>query len=111
MRHRSGARATLTRTDYPNLPAWRRRAHYFDGVIAGLKNSTPGFALVRRRRGRLGIVPYMDVVYRRAHERQPYVHTRFVFYRTFTLILAVSSTRGQRRAAARLVRSLGPPKR
>jgi hypothetical protein len=111
LRHRSGARAVLTRTNFPNRPAWRRRAHYFDDVVAGIKANTAGFALHRRKRGRLKKIPYLDVVYRREHDSRPLVHTRFLFYRTFTLILTASSSPAGRRSAARLVRSLGPPKR
>lgn len=111
--HRSGeARAVLTRTNYPNRAAWRRkrRGQYFDDVVAGLEKSTPGFALVRRRAGKLGRIPYLDVIYRRRHEQRPRVYTRFLFYRTFTLILGAASTRAGRRQAARLIRSLAPPK-
>lgn len=111
-RHGSGsAVAVLTRSNHPNLPAWRTQAHYFDDVVAGLRAATAGFKLVSRRQGRVGTsrkVPFLDVTYRRRHPSAPHVATRFLFYRTFTLILAVASDAARRRSAAAVAQSLAP---
>lgn len=106
--HRSGgAVGVITRIDFPNMSAWRGQRHYFDDVIAGVREATPGFALIRQVRTRQQRLPVLELHYRRDHPVRPFVITRFLFWRTLTVVLTISSTRKLRRASAALASTFG----
>ena len=109
----SGGRVVITRADYPNRGAWRQRAAFFEQVEDGLQASTPGYARLHRRQVRLDRVPAMDLVFRRrAGDQTEVVHMRFLFFRRYTLTLALVAParvhRRHRRAYRKLVESFVP---
>lgn len=88
---RSGALVAVSRIDYPNLSAWRQRTReaYYDAIVAGIEESTPGYALMERRASMQGQVPALDVIHGRGGERDEVVLMRFLFFRRYALALAV----------------------
>lgn len=89
----------VTRAAYPNRRAWRRDQTFFDQVEAGFVAA--GMHRDRRKIRRLGRVPAMDLELSDPHGR---VAVRILFFRTFSLILAIRTDRHRRsRRAARTV--------
>jgi hypothetical protein len=110
----SDAALAISRVDYPNPDAWRNRQPFFDEVENGLAAATAGFERLHRRVHRLGRVPAMDLFFRHRGpgDGDEIVLMRFLFFRTYSMTLALSlpagDYRASRRALAALVDSFQP---
>jgi len=86
---RRGQVLALTRIAYPNPR--RQKSAFHNSVEAGLRAAARNYRRLRRRNTRIERVPVMDVVFQRgARNHREVVFTRFIFFRTFTLVLSVS---------------------
>jgi hypothetical protein len=112
---RSGALLAVSRIEYPNAAAWRQRTRdaYYDTIVAGIENSTPGYLLMERGASMQGPVPALDLVYRRGDARNhEVVVLRFLFFRRYALALALAvperAYRGHKRALRAVQQSFSP---
>jgi hypothetical protein len=106
--------ASLTRIDAAPAGAWLARDDFFAGVERGLAAEVDGYTRARRRIGRLGRVPFMDIWYR---FRSPAgelrgVAMRMLFFRHYVLTLAIeapaTALRRERRPVRRALDSFRP---
>jgi hypothetical protein len=103
----SGARLAITRVDYPNPAAWQQEAAFFEQVEDGVRAAAPGYARLHRRQLRLGRVPAMDLSFRRrTGDGAEVVHMRFLFFRRYTLALALAAPARAHRRHGREHRAL-----
>jgi hypothetical protein len=102
-RARDGALMVVTRLDFPNRDAWRRKKPFFDQVERGVREESRSYRRIRQRRHRLGRVPAMDLEFSRASDSHPAVVMRFVFFRHYTLVLSLGAAGEDRRRALRAV--------
>lgn len=104
---RSGARLAITRVDYPNPGAWRQKDAFFEEVEDGVREAAPGYTRLHRQRRRLGKVPAMDLFFRRrTGDGTQVVLLRFLFFRRYTLALALASPARAYRRHGRAHRAL-----
>lgn len=106
-----GQALAVTRVRYPNPR--RTREEYRDQVVAGIRAATRDFTKLTRRDRTLATVPVTDVVFRhRTDSGARVTSVRFLFFRTFTVMLTVTGPadghRRSRRATAALVSSFQP---
>lgn len=105
---------TITRIDSSNYAAWRGRRSFFTGVEQGVIDAAPGYRALRKRRGKLGRVPHLDLwfEYQPADSEPLAVAMRFVFFRRYTLVLAIDTPaeryRKQRARLRQLTKSFKP---
>lgn len=107
----TGQALAVTRVAYPNRH--RKDKAYRDQVVAGLAAATRDYKQLSRRDRTLSTVPVTDVVFRhRAASGVRVTSVRFLFFRTFTLILTVAGpAEGHdraKRATAALLSSFQP---
>lgn len=109
------ASLAVSRTDYPNMGAWRKatREAYFDDVEHGLSEHVSQYQRLWRKTSTLDTVPTLDLVFRRTGEHgQDVLFMRFLCFRRYTLTLAVSlperDYKRHRRALERVLRSFKP---
>ncbi len=104
----------VTRIGYPNRAVRRDRARFFAQVEEGLRKTTPGYARMTRKQRRFAHVQVLDLSFRHtpAGRDDEVIAVRFLFFRTFSLSLAVASKarryRRQRRSTAALIGSFRP---
>jgi hypothetical protein len=104
----------VTRIDGPTSDAWRGRRSFFDAVEKGVRDSADSFKSLRRRRGKAGRVPTLDLwfQYRATDGADVTVAMRFLFFRRYTLSLAIDTPakrfRKHRRAVRKLTKSFKP---
>ena len=101
----TGRTLVVVRMDYPNPDAWRGRRSFFDAVEAGFRSACVGYRRLRVHRGRLQRVPVLDLAFSRERDgaRQT-VQVRALFFRTYSLVLVITSP-GSRRHALRELRA------
>lgn len=102
------ATVTVLRVNFGNRGAWRGDKQFFSNVEKGVVGSTPGIRSVKRSRGKVGIVPHLDLRFLRQSKESPHASMRFLFFRRYTLIATVTGTRASKRTAARVVKSFKP---
>ncbi len=106
-----GRALAVTRVAYPNP---RRRDHdYQKQIEAGVEAAARGYHRLSHKVSRAGYVVVIDVTYRRDTDGgREVVASRFLLFRTFTLVLSVAmparTWRHQRRPTQKLVRSFVP---
>ncbi len=106
-----GRALAVARVDYPNPR--RRDRDYQKQIEAGAEAAARGYHRLSHKVSRAGYVVVIDVTYRRdTDDGREVVASRFLLYRTFTLVLSVATPadkwRHQRRATKRLVGSFVP---
>ena len=106
-----GRALAVARVAYPNPR--RRDRDYQKQIEAGVEAAARGYHRLSHKISRAGYVVVIDVTYRRdTDDGREVVASRFLLFRTFTLILSVTtparSWRHQRRATQRLLRSFVP---
>jgi len=105
---------SITRINSSNHAAWRGKRSFFAGVETGVRSNAPGYRALKKRRGRLGRVPHLDLIfeYDADGDTKITVAMRFVFFRRYTLVLAVDTParryRKHRRAVRKLTKSFKP---
>ncbi len=103
----------VSRVNFPNPMAWRSERQFFRVVEQGVRSAAPGYKRLRRKRRRLSRVPTLDLVFEqdRAGSREV-VAMRLLFFRRYTLTLAISQPRRtykrRRRATRKLLESFKP---
>lgn len=107
----TGQALALTRVAYPNRH--RKDEAYRNQVVAGLAAATRDYKQLSRRDRTVSTVPVTDVVFRhRASTGARVTSVRFLFFRTFTLILTVAGPADgherTRRTTAALISSFQP---
>lgn len=110
---RSGALLAITRMNLDNPRAWRDDGDFFAEVEAGIEDTSPRYQRFHRRQQRVNKVPALDLGFRRDSERgREVVLMRFLFFRRYTLALALRvparAYRRHERAFRTLVTSLAP---
>src|SRR5690606_25860846 len=101
-----GARLVVTRTDHPNRAARRGDRDFFAEVERGLARSVPDYRRHKSKTFKLGSVPALDLWFHRNRGRQrQLIAMRFLFFRRFTLALAVSSAPSRRPVLGRAERA------
>jgi hypothetical protein len=102
----------LTRIDLPGRAAWRGDQAFLDSIEAGVSGHTAGYHRASRKLSKQGQVPVMDLRYARDDGGgMTEVATRFVFYRTYALVLAIERAPGDRaleRQVDRMLASFEP---
>lgn len=104
----------VTRVDYPNRAAGRDPSTFFAQVEAGLQRSSPGYTRLARKQRRFAHVRVLDLTFRHspAQRDAEVMAIRFLFFRTFSLSLAVagkaSRYRRQRRSTQAILASFRP---
>ena len=94
--------------------AWRKRKSFFDGVVKGVRAGAKGYQQLRKRRGKAGRVPTLDLwfSYEAADGAEVVVAMRFLFFRAYALSLAIETPKArwnkQRRAVKKLARTFKP---
>lgn len=106
------ATLAVSRVEVANFRAWRRKAAFFDEVEAGVEAAYPGYRRTQREQQRLGRVPALDLAYRERGGQRRLLRLRFLFFRRYTLALALrmparTHARHERRLQA-LVDSFAP---
>jgi hypothetical protein len=85
------------------------RPRMVDEVERGVERVTPGYKRLRRTLSMNGIVPVLDLAYRRAAGETA---SRFLFFRRHTIVLSIGleadAPRAVRRAAEAMVKSFVP---
>jgi len=82
----------ITRANFPNIPAWRKKQAFFTAVEAGFAEASDDYRRLHLRRRHLGRVPVMDLRFerQRAGQRET-AFVRLLFFRTYSLTLTVVS--------------------
>ncbi len=99
----------VSRVEYPNLDAWRRRTRkaYYSEIEKGIKTSVDGYKRLRQNTTRLGRVPALDLTFRhRDKDGERVVFMRFLFFRTYSLSLSLSLPYRQYRRHKRRLRTV-----
>lgn len=109
----SDALVAITRVEVANPRAWRSDEGFFDEVEAGVESASARFERFHERQQRVGAVPALDLGFRRDTERgREVVLMRFLFFRRYTLALALRaparSWRRHQRTFRALVESFTP---
>ena len=85
------------------------RPRMVDEVERGVERATPGYRRVKRALSMNGIVPVLDLAYRRADGETV---SRFLFFRRHTVVLSIGLDKGApravRKAAEAMIRSFTP---
>ena len=85
------------------------RPRMVDEVERGVERATPGYRRIKRALSMDGIVPVLDLVYRRAAGE---TLSRLLFFRRHTVVLSIGldagAPRAARKAAEAMVRSFKP---
>lgn len=117
-RHAGGALLAITRMGLANPRAWGDDDDFFAEVEAGIESASARYQRFHRRQQRVNKVPALDLGFRRDTERgREVVLMRFLFFRRYTLALALRAPapayRRHERAFRALLESftpyLGPP--
>jgi hypothetical protein len=104
----------VTRVGYPNRAVSRHPSSFYAEVEEGLRKTTPGYKKLARKQRRFAHVRVLDLSFRHtpAGRDDEVIAIRFLFFRTFSLSLAVASKasryRRQRRSTAALVSTFRP---
>ncbi len=113
--HPSGLKASLSRIDNPNLPAyWRKESKAFLASLErGVAKASTGYRLRTRQDSRAGRTPVLDIHFQRVREGvRELVWMRFLLFRRFALVASVSSPyradRKTRKLAEKFTSSLAP---
>jgi hypothetical protein len=109
----SGALLAITRMNLANPRAWRDDEDFFAEVEAGIESASQRYQRFHRRQQRVNKVPALDLGFRRDSERgREVVLMRFLFFRRYTLALALRvpapAYRRHERAFRTLVTSFAP---
>jgi hypothetical protein len=109
----SGALLAITRMNLANPRAWRDDGDFFAEVEAGIESTSARYQRFHRRQQRVDKVPALDLGFRRDTERgREVVLMRFLFFRRYTLALALRvpapAHRRHERAFRTLVTSFAP---
>jgi hypothetical protein len=107
----SGEAMAVTHVAYPNPK--RKDKAYRDQVVAGIAAATRDFRQLERSDRVLATVPVTDVVFRhRTGDEARVTSVRFLFFRTFTVMLTATgpgpSYRRAKRTRAALISSFQP---
>lgn len=103
----------ISRVNFRNPMAWRRDRRFFRVVEQGLRGAADDYKRLHYRQRRVNRVPALDIVFEqsRAGAREV-VAMRFLFFRRYTLTLAVTQAkreyRTKRRGTLALLRSFTP---
>lgn len=109
----SGALLAITRMDLPNPRAWRDDDDFFADVEAGIESTSARYQRFHRRQQRVNRVPALDLGFRRDTGRgREVVLMRFLFFRRYTLALALrvpaAAHRRHERDFRKLLESFAP---
>ena len=105
--NKRGIRLSIARVSYPNRAAWRKKKAFFESVEAGVKDAVTDYKRLSRKRLKLGRVPAMDLwLSREAEDDTDIAAVRFVFFRTYTVVLSVAMTREAYQAHRRRVEAM-----
>lgn len=109
----SGALLAITRMNLASPRAWRDDEGFFAEVEAGIESASARYQRFHRRQQRIGKVPALDLGFRRDSERgREVVLMRFLFFRRYTLALALRvpapAYRRHERALRTLLASFAP---
>jgi hypothetical protein len=94
---RSGALVAVTRINYPNLGAWRARTRpaYVAAIEQGVREAVVSYRRLEQRTG-FDQVPVFDLVFRsrrpggQGKQGNEIVAMRFLFFRTYSLVMTVT---------------------
>lgn len=98
---RSGALLSISRVDYPNAAAWKRKSRdaYYAEIERGLRDAAPGYERVDMEALMLGSVPALDVTFRRSGRAgREVVLFRILLFRQYSLAMALSMPEREHRA-------------
>jgi hypothetical protein len=101
----------LARIDLPGRAAWQNDQSFLDAIERGVSSHADGYARISRKVHKLGEVPAMDLRYRRTDSAgMGEVATRFLFYRTYALVLSIElgEDHAARRQADKILASFQP---
>ncbi|RMH40810.1 MAG: hypothetical protein D6689_12640 [Deltaproteobacteria bacterium] len=110
----TGQAAAIVRLDVDGAAARRDPRRAFARVVAGARATAPGYRELRRRIGREGRIPRLDLWYRydAPGGDRPVVALRVLWFRRYAVVLVVDTPaarfRAQRRAVRALLRSFRP---
>jgi hypothetical protein len=109
----SGALLAITRMNLANPRAWRDDDDFFAEIESGIESASARYQRFHHRQQRVSKVPALDLGFRRDSERgREVVLMRFLFFRRYTLALALRvpapAYRRHERALRTLVTSFAP---
>jgi hypothetical protein len=104
---RTGALLAITRMGIPSPRAWRDDTAFFAEIEAGIASTSAGYQRFHRRQQRVTDVPALDLGFLRDTARgRELVLMRFLFFRRYTLALALTAPAATQRRHERAFRAL-----